>query len=130
MHDAFERAIKYYKSYDPEKSTFPVWFSRILSNAVKDHLSSSRGIADLEFDEELADGIPCMQYTDRLAQNIRDNIHNRKKHIAEILSLFFEHGYSAKDISHLVESTHLAINQTIYRFREEIRREYKEGGTL
>lgn len=130
LQDAFERAIKYYNSYDPEKSTFAVWFSRILSNAVKDHLRRSKGLGDCEFDEEIADGTPCEQYTERMAENIRSAILSRKPHISEVLDLFFNKGYTARDISRLVELSHIAINQHIYRFREEIRKEYAYGGGL
>lgn len=130
LQDAFERAIKYYNTYDPEKSTFAVWFSRILTNAIKDHLRKNKGFSELEFDEELADGTPCEQYTERMAENIRNAIAQRKPHIAEVLSLFFDKGYSAKDISQLVELSHIAINQHIFRFREEIKKEYAYGGGL
>lgn len=130
VQDAFERAIKYYDSYDPELSAFGAWFGRIITNALRNYLNRQKGLGDLEFDEELAEGTPCEQYTEHLAADIRANIRTRKKHIAEILILYFEKGYSAKDISCIVDTSHVAINQIIYRFREEIRKEFKDGGTL
>lgn len=130
VHDAYERGIKYYASYDPEKAVFNVWFGRLLVNAVKDHVKKNKGHTDLEFDEELAEGTPCTHYTEKVEKEIRAKIAERKPHIAEILNLYFHCGYSAKDISRIVDSSHVAINQTINRFREELRKEYKDGGSL
>jgi RNA polymerase sigma factor (sigma-70 family) len=124
IHDAFERAIKYFASFDPDKSTFPMWFNRILVNAIKDHYNRNQGRNDVEFEEDMVDGIPCGHYADKVVAEIRERITTRKPHIAEILHLFFEKGYGAKDISRMVESSHIAVNQTIFRFREELRRDY------
>lgn len=125
IHDAFERAIKYFPSFDPDKSAFPMWFNRILVNAIKDHFNRNQGRGDVEFEEDMVDGIPCSHYTDKMLDEIRERIATRKPHIAEILHLFFEKGYGAKDISRMVESTHVAVNQTIFRFREELKRDYR-----
>lgn len=125
VHDAYERAIKYFNSYDPAKSAFGAWFNRILVNAIREHHNHNKGKNDLEFDEDLVDGTPCLHYTDKMADEIRGRIKTKRPHIAEILDLHFNLGYGAKDISRMVESTHIAVNQTIFRFREELKRDYR-----
>jgi RNA polymerase sigma-70 factor (ECF subfamily) len=125
IHDAYERAIKYFGSFDPSKSTFGAWFNRIVVNAIKEHYNHNQGRNDVEFEEDMVDGVPCGHYADKVVAEIRDRIQTRKPHIAEILHLFFEKGYGAKDISRMVESSHIAVNQTIFRFREELRKDYR-----
>lgn len=125
LHDAYERAIKYFPSFDPDKSTFDRWFSRIAVNAVKEHYAKNHGKNDLEFDEDLVDGIPCQQYTDKMNEEILLRIKEKTPFMQEILTLFFEKGYGAKDIARLVETTHYGVNIAIHRFRDELRRDYK-----
>lgn len=126
IHDAYERALKYFPSFNPAKSAFTVWFSRILVNALKDQFSKNMGRSnDLEFDEEIADGTPCEHYPRKMYDEIVGRIEGRREHIAEILNLYFVNGYTARDISRMVESSHVAVSQTIFRFREELRKDYK-----
>lgn len=130
LMDAYERAWKYLATFDPEKNAFPMWMSRIISNAVKDHINKNKGIAEMEFDEEMADGYDCEFYSDKIHEEIVNYINAQRPQTAEILTLFYIYGYTAKDISHLVESTHMAVHQTINRFRTEIKERYKNGGSL
>jgi RNA polymerase sigma factor (sigma-70 family) len=126
IHDAYERALKYFPSFNPDKSPFNLWFSRILSNALKDQYAKNMGrYNDLEFDEEIVDGTPCEHVPRKMKEEIEARIDNRKPHISEILTLYFVNGYTARDISRMVESSHVAVNQTIFRFREELRKDYK-----
>lgn len=130
MMDAYERAWKYLDTYDVNQPIV-TWMSRIISNAVKDHVAKNMGRPDFEeLDEEAVEGIPCEQYATRITEEIRKIISEQKPATAEILSLFFEKGYTANEISHLVEPTRLAINQTVYRFREQLKERYKNGGSL
>jgi RNA polymerase sigma factor (sigma-70 family) len=127
IHDAYERALKYFPSFNPDKGPFALWFSRLLSNALKDHYNANLGRtgSNLEFDEELAEGTPCEHYPRKMKEEIERRIDGRRPHISEILQLYFVNGYSARDISRMVESSHVAVNQTIFRFREELRKDYK-----
>lgn len=129
--DAYERAIRYCETYDEEKNPIDLWMSRIISNAIKDYVYKNKGRADIdEFDEEAVEGIPCDRYATKIVEEIRHSIAEQKPETAEILSLFFEKGYTANDISHLVSHTRLAIHQKIYRFREQLREKYQNGGSL
>lgn len=127
IHDAYERALRYFRSFNPDKSTFGAWFSRILVNALKEHYNRNMGRTgnDLEFDEEIAEGTPCEHYPRKVREEIENRIGGRKEHISEILYLYFVNGYAAIDISRMVESSHVAVSQTIFRFREELRKDYK-----
>lgn len=125
VQDAYERAIKYFDSFNPEQSSFGAWFSRIVSNALKDQYAKTMGRNEVEFEEDFVDGVPCSRYEDKIVAEIAERIAVRKPHIAEILRLFFVKGYGAKDISRIVESNHVAVNQTIFRFRRELEALYK-----
>lgn len=126
IHDAYERAIRYFPSFNPDKSSFTVWFSRILVNALKDQYSRNMGRSqDVEFDEEIADGTPCEHYPRKVQAEIEKRIEGRKEHISEILRLYYINNYSSIDISRMVESSHVAVSQTVFRFREELRKDYK-----
>ena len=125
IHDAYERALKYFPSFNPDKATFGQWFNRILVNALKEHYSRNQGKNDLEFDEDQVEGTPCEHYPNKVREEIGRRIKERKPHITEVLSLYFEKGYGAKDISRMVESSHFAVNQMIFRFREELKELYR-----
>jgi len=131
LMDAYERAWKYLDSFDENKSTFNQWMNRIIINAIKDHIfKRDKDHIDEEFNEEETEGVPCEHYSDKIAEEIKASIDNQKPHISEILNLHFNLGYRAVDISKLVESTHYAVNQIIYRFRTELKERYQDGGSL
>lgn len=125
VQDAYERAIRYFNSFDPDKSSFGAWFARILSNALKDQYAKTMGRNEVEFEEDHVDGVPCDRYESKIVAEIAKLIENRRPHVSEILTLFFIKGYGAKDISRIVETNHIAVNQIIFRFRRELEELYR-----
>lgn len=130
LMDAYERAWKYRDSYDPEQPIV-TWMSRIITNAIKDHINKEKGRPEYEeLNEEEVEGLPCDQYAARIAEEIRITIQKQKPQTSEILHLFFEKGYTVNEISHLVAPTRTAVHQTIFRFREQLKERYRNGGSL
>lgn len=51
VHDAFEKAVKYYKTYNSDLSDFGTWFNPILKKVCYDVKRANRG-GDLEIQED------------------------------------------------------------------------------
>ena len=119
VQDAYERALRYYKSFDG--TNFDKWFSTILNNSLKDFKSKEKGFATSEFDEEFDDGTPCLHYPSRMVVEITDLISTKSVVQMEILTLWMKDEYSAKDISMVTPHSHSNCKLVIKRFKDELR---------
>jgi len=124
LHDAYYWALKYYKGFDG--TNFDRWFRTILNNTLKDYKSAQLGhVSDVEFEEELAEGLPCNQYSQQVCFEIRELIDTKSLYQQEILHLYFDNGYTAKDISRITEHNYKAVHKMINRFINELKDLYK-----
>lgn len=123
VQEAFERALRYFDSYDPARS-FDGWFNRILSNSLREYKNKEKGGPTIEFDEEEADGVDCKQYARHLWKQIRDEMELYEDAHKEVLHLYFLHGYRPRDISRVVELRYRNIETILQRFKTFIKEKY------
>lgn len=123
VQEAFERALRYFDSYDHERS-LDGWFNRILNNSLREYKNREKGNSHVEFDEEEADGTRCQQYAQQLWKQIRDEMDTYEDAHKEVLYLYFLHGYKPKDISRVVELKYRNIETILQRFKTDIKEKY------
>ena len=128
VQEAFTRALKYHKSYNPAITPFDAWFSRILENSLRNHAKDRR-----------AQGMVHDTRTDNLAINTSDSflamflkeiiedIAQLSEGKQEVMNLNFFFGYTPMDISKIVNLNVGAIRTMLHRFREELRYKYGKG---
>lgn len=122
VHDAYERALRYYNSFDG--GNIDRWFNTILTNALKDFKANEKGFATSEFDEEESEGTPCEHYPSRLTVEIYDLINTKSLVQIEVLTLWMKEQYSARDISQLTSNTYGSCKSIIKRFKDELKSLY------
>lgn len=123
VQEAYARALKYYKSYDP-KFPFDVWLKRILNNCLKEQKNLEKGHIAISFEEEEQDGTVCNQFSEQMVAEIGDLIDTKSAVAKDVLHYHFNQGYTAKEVSELTEYTYSNCHQIIRRFREELREIY------
>jgi RNA polymerase sigma factor (sigma-70 family) len=124
VQTAYERAIRYRRSCDPER--FNQWFAMLLNNALRDYKNEERGYTPLEDGEEEPDDTGCPHYPEHILREILELIDTKSEVQIEVLTLFFKQGYSAIDISRLTDHSYAKSHQIIQRFRNELKDLYRE----
>jgi RNA polymerase sigma factor (sigma-70 family) len=122
IQESYARALKYYKSFDG--SNFDRWFNTILNNTLREHKNNEKGLVTTSFEEEEMGGTPCTYLPDRVVDEIYTLIDTKSNVQIEVLTMYFRHGYSAKDISCITEYSYAATHQIIQRFRNELKELY------
>lgn len=123
LQEAYLRAIKYWRSYNGEG--IDRWFSTIVNNALREYKNAEKGHILDEFDEEEADGTACTIYSDQVVAQIYDRIYRKSPDQREVLILYFQYEYSAKDISEITDFSYAKAHQIIQRFRNELKELFK-----
>ena len=120
VQTAFERAIRYRHSCDPER--FGQWFNLVLQNATRHYFNEENGHNQIPegFEEEDGSG-GCPHYQEQLMREIYELIETKSLVQIEVLMLHFKHGYSAIDISRVTPYTYVKCHKIISRFRFELR---------
>lgn len=123
VQEAYARSLKYFKSFNGEN--FNRWFTSILNNCLRELKNVQKGHAADLFEEEEADGTQCPHYANEILKEIRAMIEKKNPDHRMILSMHFDHEYSAIDISRLTEFSYAKCHQVIQRFRNELKSIYK-----
>ena len=124
LHTAFERALRYSNSCDPDR--FPQWFSMIMNNALRDYLNEERGYSPLEDVVEEAETTDCPHLPRQVRREVFELIDTKSVDQIEVLSLHYKQGYSANDISKITNHSYAKSHQIISRFRAEVRQLYAD----
>jgi RNA polymerase sigma factor (sigma-70 family) len=121
VQEAYSRAIKYWKTFDPNKNKFGAWFNRIYNGCVADCMRAENGgLPSLNNDDEWlepfilndSDWVPK-----EMAIRIQEGIKAQRDEASEILNLFFNLGLTTPEIHEITGVNHNTIRQTIRRFR-------------
>ena|SRR5690606_24505179 len=124
VHDAYERALKYFDSFTGDAADFENWFSLILKNAFKDYCKFEKGLSTVDLDEFDFQGAECSGIYDRMFVEVDKLIEKKPEHHAEILRMYFKFQYTAMDISKITPNTYKNVHQVITRFKDELRKLY------
>lgn len=124
VQEAYCRAIRYGDSFTGDN--FNGWFSTILNNCLREFKSAEKGHIAEEFDEEQADGVSNGNYPRKVMNEVKELISEKNSLHQEVLTLFFEHEYTAKNISEVLDVRYSKCHQIIQRFRNELKERYRE----
>lgn len=124
VQEAYTRAIQYQATYDPERAELRTWFNSLLFNSLRDYQKMVRGQPDdvaSDFSaEDLAEewGMTTPHDRELLASTV-ESISNEKHRM--VMELFFLRGYTAREISQLVEKCSVSNVTTIaMRMKEKV----------
>lgn len=123
VQEAYVRALKYQHTYI-QGSPFENWFSRILSNSLKDFINAEReysSIDDLQEDEE---GIECSSYPSSVKREVIEAIEELSSDHREIVRLNIVYGYDLRDIVRITDMKYKTIDQIIQRFKKGLKERY------
>lgn len=124
VHTAYERAIKYHKSFNQED--FGKWFNMVLNNALRDFQAEERGYTPIGEDEdEEAATLDCPHFPEHIMREIYELIDTKSVAQIEVLNLYFKQGYNAVDIANITNYSYAKSHQIIQRFRNELKDLYK-----
>lgn len=123
VHDAFERAMKYWDAYD-ETQEIERWFARILRNSYRDFMKAERGQLTEELDEFAIQGVECDGLIRRIWKEVEALIDVANPVHKEILTLHYLKDYTATDISRFTDHSLSNVCQVISRFRNKVRTIY------
>ena len=123
VQSAYERAIRYAKAIPDEE--FAKWFNTILFNVFRDYQREERGYTTAyEDEEETSDNLECPHLPSYIVKEVQELIKTKSVTQIEVLELFFNYEYKAKDIAKVTQHSYVAIRKIISRFRQELRELY------
>lgn len=122
VQDAFDLALRYYNSYNPEKAGIGAWTSTILTNVITDIQASVRNKGmNLEFKEDLNDGVEMTHLGDQLLEKMREHIAEESEaDIRAVLTMHFVQGAKPRDIGKVIPFKPNKIWHTIHIFKKEL----------
>jgi RNA polymerase sigma factor (sigma-70 family) len=124
VHEAYERAIRYYQSFNGED--FDRWFSTIIRNSMRDYRRQEYNMPEEEIlDEYDHIGSYCSGFDLSMIREINKEIGLKADNHREVLNLYFNLGYSYKDIAAVTDNTYFNSYRIVSRFKEELLKKYK-----
>lgn len=124
IQDAYERALRYADSFNGDD--FDKWFHTILRNAMRDHRRQEYNMPDERvLDEYDHVGQECLGINNSIKREISKMIDQKSDNHKEVLHLYFNLGYSYKDIAAVTDNTYFNAYRIVSRFREELAQTYK-----
>lgn len=129
VQEAFVRACQYWNSYEPEMHSVEAWFSRILENSLRsfNQAERRRGMS-VEIDEDDLRTFNPNPYFNLVLAEIKSDVAQIKdKDDRFIISLNLFEQYAPRDICKVTDRSIGAINNVLYRFKEQLKVKYGEG---
>lgn len=122
VQEAYCRALKYIHTFQ-EGMHFGHWFSRILSNTIKDAISDKYGRANLEeLDEQQIEGKEEKFLEKRMLEHISLEINSmQNEEHREILELYFSYGFTPQEIKELSPASKRVIRRVLDAFKRSLR---------
>lgn len=127
VQEAFVRALTYWDSYNPERSSIGAWFNTILNNALKDFMQDQRmeGMST-EFEEEVHEPQPMSQTSAHMLRKVESLINKKRDGTRDVLDLYFLHNYKPREICKVLDVNAKAVNMCVLRFKQEVKERYGE----
>lgn len=120
VQEAYLKSIKYYPSFDENKSSINTWFNKILFNVLREYQKDHPFLLELSEDKLIDTSFLRLDF---LVIDEIDKVENDKH--KEILYLYFILGYNSLQISNILEDISQTNVTTISsRFQEKIREKY------
>lgn len=126
VQEAFARAIRFKKSFNPSRGTLDKWFNSILFNSLHSIQSENKGIIHVSTDrltpqdvleeDQLSSRPDLDNYISSCIKQVTNSSHRR------ILELFFLMGYTSKEISQIeYKISQTNVTTIVMRFRDKLK---------
>jgi RNA polymerase sigma factor (sigma-70 family) len=122
VHEAYYRAIKYWKSFSGDD--FERWFGTIINNCLREYKNAEKGFSIVHEEADEEESYECTNYYKHLMRDVLKLISTKSEIQQEVLSLYFKQQYSPKSISEITNIRYKACHQIIQRFRNELKELY------
>lgn len=123
--EAYVRAIQYKESFEMG-SPFNLWFSRILSNCLKDWKREqfNQGCTE-SFDEEEVDPLPDPAEKKNLLDTLQKEIWAvEDENHREVLKLYYLYGFKLREVVQITNMKYQTANQIIHRFKNKMKEKH------
>ncbi len=128
VQEAYVRALKYFKRYNPKRAPFEKWFNSILNNVLNQvkNEERSRGVSyemDAVEDYQLLPvelTVLPKEKQSRFRIGLSETISLEKERDRVILGMFFFDGFRSREIAEFLVINHNTVRQVINRFREKL----------
>lgn len=121
VQEAYCRALKYYKGFNPEIKPFATWFNRIMNNACNScQQSEGNNLPSMDNEDQDLEPFKLMEDVSiplGVVVLIQTTMRQQKPDVFEILNMFFNLGMKTREIAECVDFSHTNIRQIIRRFR-------------
>ena len=126
LQDTFVLALKYFHTYDENKSAIHTWLNNILHNRCSriQSMERNRGMS-VELDEDLLDGEDLDADNDIIMKRLRKDIDKEKNpNSRSILYLHFVDRATTVEIADVIGVTRHYVSSIIKMFKERMRERY------
>jgi RNA polymerase sigma-70 factor (ECF subfamily) len=125
VQTAFERALRYRRSFDPTQKVFEAWFVTILNNALRDFKADERLLGmGVEYKEELDERIELTDIEGDLAEAILAEIEKKPFPVRQALFLYFVKQYAPREVVQILDMTNGYVRVAVHEFKKELREKY------
>lgn len=125
VQDSFERATKYWDSYNPDAKPLGAWFNTIMNNALRAKMNDEKNFGmSMEFDEEIAEGVEMSQTDAHMVEIMKEEIGKKNAFNQEVLILYFVKQYNTKSIVEILDAKLRTVEMCITRFKADIKERY------
>lgn len=127
----FEKALRSYNGYDPERAAISTWLYTIARNAVTDHYRSQDFRNHSRLDEEVSSspgGDPVLELEagERKLQ-LASALSTLEEREQEILALKFGAGMNNREIAVLIEVSESNVGTILYRSLKKLKTRLEDG---
>jgi len=136
VHDAYERAARYFHNYNPALFTLEAWFGKILVNCEKDFNKDKRRMGMVidttailinDDGEEFVGDVRCEQIPEDVSDYIQD-VHSVRRLIfkkatgvnKDVLLLYYVYQYGIAEIDSILNIGYRKVDNIIKDFRMSV----------
>lgn len=114
--EAYARGLKYWDSFDPDKSKFQTWFGMILLNAVRDAITKQMEGGEVHLKPAMLQMTASMD--DKVSlEELLSMLDAQKPPVRDALYLTLVLGYSYAEAADMHPASAMAIAKMVERFR-------------
>lgn len=126
VQEAYLRAIKYKETFDMGLP-FKLWFSRILSNSLKDFKREQKAMGTMEeIREEHFEPLEDPSTSDAIRRLLRKEVANLPAANREVVELHLFYGYSNSEIVQVTDMKYKEVDNVIQWFKRSFRERHQE----
>jgi RNA polymerase sigma factor (sigma-70 family) len=125
---AFECALKYKNSFNPEWCEFEGWFVAILNNALRRYKAEERLLGmSVEYREDLDERTELTDLEGDLAAAVLREIKAKAFPVRQALYLYFIKQYAPREIVQVLDMSNGYVRVVVHEFKRELREKYGDA---